>query len=85
MTYEADNIEQLEICVKNYMKKSQYRKYKEIYQVDLDIIKKVIKDCDVKLKEINDMIDKKNKKQNGGNLQKITNNDKIYLLIPTTL
>ena len=29
MTFEADNIEQLEICVKNYMKKAQYRKYKE--------------------------------------------------------
>jgi phage terminase Nu1 subunit (DNA packaging protein) len=45
------------------MKKSQYRKYKEIYQVDLDIIKEVIEDCDVKLKQINDMIDKKNKKK----------------------
>ena len=29
------------------------------------------------------MIDKKNKKQKGGNFQKITNNDKIYLLIPS--
>jgi phage anti-repressor protein len=84
MTYEADNIEQLEICVKNYMKKSQYRKYKEIYQVDIDIIKQVIKDCDVKLKQINNMIDKKNKKQVGGKIPNITENDKIYLLIPST-
>lgn len=83
MIYEADNIEQLETCVKNYMKKSQYRKYKEIYEVDLDIIKEVVEDCDVKLKQINDMIDNKNKKQKGGKLQKITENDKIYLLIPT--
>ena len=82
MTYEADNIEQLESCIKAIMKKAQYRKYKEIYEVDIDIIKNVIKDCDVKLKEINDMIDKKNKKQKGGKLQKITNNDKIYMLIP---
>lgn len=28
------------------------------------------------------MIDKKNKKLKGGYLQKITENDKIYLLIP---
>ena len=83
MTYEADNIEQLESCIKNMMKKAQYRKYKEIYEVDLDIIKNVIKDCDVKLKEINNMIDKKNKKQTGGKIQKITNNDKIYILIPS--
>lgn len=82
MTYEADNIEQLESCIKAMMKKAQYRKYKEIYEVNIDIIKNVIKDCDVKLKEINDMIDKKNEKQKGGNLQKITNNDKIYMLIP---
>jgi hypothetical protein len=41
------------------------------------------KDCDFKLNEINNMIDKKNKKQKGGNLQKITKNDKIYMLIPS--
>ena len=82
MIYEADDVKQLEVCVKNYMKQSQYRKYKEIYQVDLNIIKKVIKDCDIKLKQINNMIDENNKKQKGGNLQKITDNDKIYLLIP---
>jgi phage anti-repressor protein len=82
MTYEADNVEQLESCVKTMMKKAKYRKYKEIYEVDLDIIKNVIKDCDVKLKEINNMIDKKNRKQKGGKLQKITEFDKIYLLIP---
>jgi len=82
MTFEADNIKQLESCIKNMMKKAQYRKYKEIYEVDLDIIKNVIKDCDIKLKQINNMIEKKNIKHNGGGLQKITANDKIYLLIP---
>ena len=83
MTYEADNIEQLESCVKTMMKKAQYRKYKEIYEVDLDIIKNVIKECDVKLNEFNNMINKKNKKQKGGKLQKIIETDKIYLLIPS--
>lgn len=61
MTYEADNIEQLESYIKAMMKKAQYRKYKEIYEVDIDIIKNVIKVCDIKLKEINDIVDKKNK------------------------
>jgi hypothetical protein len=88
MTYEADNIKQLESCIKAMMKKAQYRKYKEIYEVDIDIIKNVIKDCDVKLKEINDIIDKKQKKNKntilyGGQLQKIINNTKIYMLIPS--
>ena len=83
MTFEADNIIQLESCVKLYMKNAQYRKYKEIYEVDLDIIKKVIKDCDNKLTQINKMIDKKNNKQKGGvNKNIISNNDKLFLLIP---
>jgi hypothetical protein len=28
------------------MKDKQYRKYKEFYQVDADIIKKMLKECD---------------------------------------
>jgi hypothetical protein len=34
--YETDNIDQVESCIKTYMKKAQYRKYKEVYQVDLE-------------------------------------------------
>jgi len=76
--YEAENIIQLEKCVKILMKKAQYRKYKEVYQVDLSIIKRAIKDCDSKLVEINNEIMKKNKK--GGNAKKlISDDDKIFL------
>ena len=63
--YETDNIDQVELCIKAYMKKAQYRKYKEIYQVDLDIIKKTIKNCDTEINEINKEIESKNKKQKG--------------------
>jgi hypothetical protein len=27
--YETDNIDQVESCIKSYMKKAQYRKYKD--------------------------------------------------------
>jgi anion-transporting ArsA/GET3 family ATPase len=82
--YETDNIDQVELCIKAYMKKAQYRKYKEIYRVDLDIIKKTIKNCDVKINEINKEIESKNKKQKGGNiLNKIDDKEILYLLIPT--
>ena len=65
------------------MKKAQYRKYKEIYQIDLDILKQIIKDCDAQINEINSEIDKRNKKLKGGNItKKIDNNEKIFLLIP---
>jgi hypothetical protein len=44
--YETNNIIQLENCVKNALKSKQYRKRKEIYQVDIDTIKQVISNCD---------------------------------------
>jgi len=82
--YETDNIDQVEKCVKVFMKKAQYRKYKEIYQVDLDIIKKTIKNCDVEINEINKEIERKNKKQKGGKIiNKIDEKEILYLLIPS--
>ena len=84
--FDTENIDQVELCIKAYMKKAQYRKYKEIYQVDLDIIKKTIKNCDTEINEINKEIDKKNKKLKGGNLiNKINNNEILYLLIPSKI
>ena len=81
--FETENIDQVEMCIKAKMKKAQYRKYKEIYRVDLDIIKSTIKKCDTEIIEINNEIDKKNKKQIGGNIIKKINNDEIlYMLIP---
>jgi hypothetical protein len=82
--YETDNIDQVELCIKAYMKKAQYRKYKEVYQVDLDIIKKTIKNCDVEINEINKEIERKNKKQKGGKIiNKIDEKEILYLLIPS--
>ena len=81
--YETDNIDQVESCVKALMKKAQYRKYKEIYRVDLDIIKKTIKNCDTDIIEINKEIEKKNKKQKGGTIiNKIDDKEILYLLSP---
>jgi len=51
--------------------------------VDLDIIKKSIRNCDVEINKINKEIERKNKKQKGGNiLNKISDNEVLYLLIP---
>ena len=85
--YETDNIDQVELCVKAYMKKAQYRKYKEVYRVDLNILKKIITDCDAKIKEINNEIIKSNKKntkkQSGGKqFNLITDTEILYMLIP---
>ena len=63
------------------MKKAQYRKYKEIYRVDLDILKEVIKNCDTQINELNKKIESK-KQKGGGILNKIDNKEILYLLIP---
>jgi len=81
--FETENIDQVESCVKSYMKLSKYRKYKEIYQTSLRIIKKAIKDCECKIQEYNDENKKYNKAQKGGLLiDGITDDEIIYLLIP---
>ena len=39
------DINSVENCVKNACRKHQYRKYKEVYQVNIDIIKDVVSNC----------------------------------------
>ena len=43
--FETEDIDSVEKCAKTFMKKYQYRKYKEVYQVNIDIIKEVISSC----------------------------------------
>jgi len=65
--YETYDIDEIERCIKHYAKKYQYRKYKEIYKADLNMLKDLINDCS----EFNNKTNLKNKwksnKQNGGN------------------
>jgi hypothetical protein len=49
------------------MKKYQYRKYKEVYQINIDIIKNFINKCG-DMSNISINLKEKNKYQNGGNL-----------------
>jgi predicted GIY-YIG superfamily endonuclease len=65
--YESENIIKIESCIKLLMKEYQYRKYKEVYKINIDIIKSLIHQCDsiiidteqkVKLSELKDDPDK---------------------------
>jgi len=65
--YESNNIIEIESCIKALMKKYQYRKYKEVYKINIDIIKSLVESCDkiiidteqkVKLSELKDEPDK---------------------------
>lgn len=44
-TYRTDDVVGAEGCVKSFLKKYQYRKYKEVYQTDLQMIKELLKSC----------------------------------------
>jgi hypothetical protein len=43
--YECDDVEEVEACVKGLIKKYRYRKYKEVYQADVDMIKYFVQGC----------------------------------------
>lgn len=62
--YETDYIDEVEKCLKNVLSTKQYRKRKEFYQIDLDLLKELIKTCDkmsLKVRKNN-----KNIQQDGG-------------------
>ncbi len=73
--YETDNIEQVENCVKNALKSKQYRKRKEIYQVDLDVIKETISKCDEIISKV------ANNKKSKSKLSIINKNDNSNLFM----
>lgn len=45
LIYETDNIDEIEKCIKIYAKEYQYRKYKEVYQISIDMLKDIITTC----------------------------------------
>ena len=44
--YETENIEGVESCLKNLLKDKAYRKRKEFYEIDINLLKSLIKNCD---------------------------------------
>ena len=43
---ETDDAKVVESCIKNFAKKYQYRKYKEVYEVNIDILKLLATKCE---------------------------------------
>jgi phage anti-repressor protein/predicted GIY-YIG superfamily endonuclease len=44
--FRTDDVNNVEACLKTWLRDRQYRKYKEVYQADLDMIKNIISQCD---------------------------------------
>ena len=70
--YETNYIDEVEKCLKNILSVKQYRKRKEFYQIDLDILKELIKTCDKMSLKVR--INNKKIKQEGGYFIMLENN-----------
>lgn len=44
--YKAENVYAVEACIKGYLNDKKYIKYKEVYKVELDHVKRLIGRCD---------------------------------------
>lgn len=65
--YETDDVDKVESCVKNMAKQFQYRKYKEVYKTDINMLKMLINECGEFAEKVNLKIKNKTKNQKGGN------------------
>jgi len=65
--FETDDIDEVERCIKTYAKKYQYRKYKEIYKTDINVLKELISECAEFNEKITLKMRWKQDKQTGGN------------------
>ena len=54
--YETDKINQVESCLKNLLKDKAYRKKREFYEIDIDILKSLIKNWECMTLSINNKI-----------------------------
>jgi hypothetical protein len=77
--YETKNLKAIEDCVLAQIKAHRYKKRKDFYEIDKNILKSLIKDCsELTLKYKRKIDNKKNKEQEGGDN---TKNENIYLYI----
>jgi phage anti-repressor protein len=59
---KVDDVEKVEKCVKMIAKQHQYRKYKEVYEIDFDVLKQVIASCDEFTDAMKNFMEKNKKK-----------------------
>lgn len=58
---EVDDIVKVENCIKNLVRDFRYRKYKEIYEIDINVLKSSIVNCDSLINGFKNIL-KKNRK-----------------------
>lgn len=77
---EVDDVDKVERCIKALVKEYQYRKYKEIYKIDYNFLKKIIEKCvDVTNQLAKDY--EKNEKTYSKKMSRIKKIDNLFLYI----
>ena len=81
--FETKNAQQIEDCVISQIKQYRYKKRKDFFQINIDIIKHLISSCNQLTLKFKQKINKSNKKNNMNNIDKKIggNFDNIFLYI----
>lgn len=72
---EVDDIDKVEKCIKNLLQEYQYRKFKEIYQINIDALKTVFSNCDKLVKGFKNYMERNNPKVVDKNLKKMRHSE----------
>jgi hypothetical protein len=78
--FETKDITKIESCVISQIKEYRYKKRKDFYEIDINLIKYLISSCNQLTLKFKKNINKSNINKKGGSL-KNDNNDNIFLYI----
>ena len=77
---EVNDIIGVENCIKNLVRNHKYRKYKEVYEIDLDILRSAFLSCDELVNGFKKLYNKKNKKKTKRTFKKMRDNEEGLLV-----
>lgn len=79
----VDDIDSVETCVKKACRKNQYRKYKEVYEIDIELLKEIMQECNEFTKHLAKKIENnENKKKFKTNISRMIKKiNKYYIFI----
>jgi phage anti-repressor protein len=77
MIYETKDIEKIEACVITQIKELRYKKRKDFYQININLLKKIISECESLTLKYKKRINKNNNDQQGGG----GNTENLYMYI----
>lgn len=66
--FKTEHMARVEACAKGVLKNVKYRKYKEVYQTDLDSIKSIVAGCEELCREVKPFLGKRAKVGGGQNI-----------------